>query len=123
MNTLSIKNLGDYEDLYMQSDTSLLTDVFENLLTMCLKFPERDACHFYIGPKLKWIKTLNKTKTKLNLLKNINLLLIVRKGDISCIKTKITCVERHSEKVTVNGLAWDERTKFTEAGVEYSEKL
>lgn len=36
---------------------------------------------------------------------------------------KITCVERHSEKVTVNGLAWDGRTKFTEAGVEYSEKL
>lgn len=72
----------------MQSDTSLLTDVFENLLTMCLKLPERDACHFYIGPKLKWIKTLNKTKTKLNLLKNINLLLIVRKGDIPCIKKK-----------------------------------
>ena len=41
----------------MQRDTSLLTDVFENLLTMCLKLPERDARHFYIGPKLKWIKT------------------------------------------------------------------
>ena len=32
-----IKNLGEYHDLYVQSDTSLLADVFENFQNMCLK--------------------------------------------------------------------------------------
>ena len=33
----NIKNLGDYHDLYVQSETLLLTDVFEILETNLLK--------------------------------------------------------------------------------------
>ena len=32
-----IKNLGEYHDLYVQSNTLLLADVFENFQNMCLK--------------------------------------------------------------------------------------
>ena len=32
-----IKNLGKYQDLYVQSDTLLVADVFENFRNMCLK--------------------------------------------------------------------------------------
>ena len=32
-----IKNLGEYSDMYVQSLTLLLADVFENFLYMCLK--------------------------------------------------------------------------------------
>ena len=32
-----IKNLGDCHDLYVQSDTLLLTDVFENFRKRCMK--------------------------------------------------------------------------------------
>ena len=33
-NTFNIKNFGEYHDLYVQSDTTLLADVFDNLRLM-----------------------------------------------------------------------------------------
>ena len=43
---LSNKNLGDYHDLYVQGDTLLLADVFENFRNMCIKVYELDPAHF-----------------------------------------------------------------------------
>ena len=43
---LSNKNLGDYHDLYVQSDTLLLADVFENFRNMCIKVYELDPADF-----------------------------------------------------------------------------
>ena len=37
-----LKNLGEYHDLYVQSDTLLLPDVFENFRNMCIKVYELD---------------------------------------------------------------------------------
>ena len=31
------KNVGDYNDLYVQSDTLFLADVFENFRNICFK--------------------------------------------------------------------------------------
>ena len=33
-----MKNLGKYHDLYAQSDTSFLADIFENFQKMCLTY-------------------------------------------------------------------------------------
>ena len=33
----NIKNLGEYHDLYVQYDTTQLTDIFEQFRTLCLK--------------------------------------------------------------------------------------
>ena len=41
-----IKNLGECNDLYVQSDTLLLADVFENFRNMCLKIYELDPAEF-----------------------------------------------------------------------------
>ena len=41
-----LENLGDYHDLYVQSDTLLLADVFENFRNMCIKVYELDPAHF-----------------------------------------------------------------------------
>ena len=37
---------GDYHNLYVQIDTFLLADVFENFRNMCLKEYELDPAHF-----------------------------------------------------------------------------
>ena len=49
---LKIKNLGEYHDLYVQSDTALLTDVFESFRDKCLEIFELDLAHFLSAPGL-----------------------------------------------------------------------
>ena len=48
----SIKILGEYYDLYVQSDTLLLADVFENLRNKCIERYELDLAHFLSAPGL-----------------------------------------------------------------------
>ena len=47
-----IKNLGEYHDLYLNSDTLLLGDVFENFRKMCLKIYSLDPAEFLSVPGL-----------------------------------------------------------------------
>ena len=56
-----LKNLGEYHDLYAQSDSSLLADVFENFRKTCLKVYELDPGHFLSLPGLAWQACLKKT--------------------------------------------------------------
>ena len=43
---------GEYYDLYVQSNTLLLADVFENFQIMCLDIYELDTAHFLPKPEL-----------------------------------------------------------------------
>ena len=47
-----IKNLGEYHDLYIQSNTLFLADVVENFRNMCLKIYECDPEKFLSAPGL-----------------------------------------------------------------------
>ena len=40
-------NFGEYHDLYVQSNTLLLADVFENFRNKCIEIDELDSAHFY----------------------------------------------------------------------------
>ena len=60
-----LKILGEYHDLYVQSDTLLLADVFENFRNMCIKVYELDPAHFLSLPGLAWQACLKKTNVKL----------------------------------------------------------
>ena len=71
-----IKNLGDYHDLYVQSDTLL----FEKFQNMCLETCEVDSDHFLSAPGLAWQGALKKTKVRLDLLIDIDMLLMVENG-------------------------------------------
>ena len=49
---LKLKNLGVHHDLYLQSDTLLLADVFENFRNKCIEIYELDPAHFLSAPGL-----------------------------------------------------------------------
>ena len=51
-NTFNIKNLEVYHDLYVQSDTLLLTDIFGNFRETCQKIYKLDPTHFVSAPGL-----------------------------------------------------------------------
>ena len=74
------KNLAEYHDLYVQRDTLLLADVFENFRNTCLKEYELDPAHFLSLPELAWQACLKKTNVKLELLTDYDMLLMVEEG-------------------------------------------
>ena len=49
-------------DKYVQSDTLLLADVFENFRNTCLEIYELDSARFLTAPGLAWQAALKKTK-------------------------------------------------------------
>ena len=57
-----LKNLSDYHDFYVRSDTLLLADVFENFTNKCIEIYELDPVHFLSGPGLAWQACLKKTE-------------------------------------------------------------
>ena len=79
-NKFKLNNLGDYHNLYVQSDTLLLADVFENFRDMCLKEYELDPAHFLSLPGLAWQACLKKTNIELELLTDYDMLLMVEEG-------------------------------------------
>ena len=51
-NTFKINNLGEYHDLYVQSDTLQLADIFENFRKTCIDIYELDPARFLSAPGL-----------------------------------------------------------------------
>ena len=78
--SLNNKNLGEYHDFYVKSDTLLFADVFENFRNRCIEIYELDRAHFLSAPGLAWQGCLKKTETTLELLANVDMLLMVEKG-------------------------------------------
>ena len=73
------KNLS-FHDLYVQSNTLLLADVFENLRDMCIKEYDLDPAHFLSLLGLAWQACLKKTNIELELLTDYDMLLMVEEG-------------------------------------------
>ena len=75
-----IKNLGEYHDLYLKTDVILLANVFEAFREVCLKNYGLDPAHFYTAPGLAWKACLKKTKIRLELLLDPDMLLMFERG-------------------------------------------
>ena len=48
----NIKTLGEYHDLYLESDVLLLSDVFENFRETCYQYYKLDHAHYHSAPGL-----------------------------------------------------------------------
>ena len=76
----SLKNMGEYHDLYLTSDVLLLADVFENFRKTCLEYYKLDPCHYFTSPGLSWDAMLKMIDIKLELMTDIDMFQFIEKG-------------------------------------------
>ena len=79
-NKLNIKNLEEYHDLYVQSDTILLADVFESFRNLCLNTYKLDPVYLLSLPGFAWQACLKHSRIKLELISDIDMLLMLEEG-------------------------------------------
>ena len=75
-----LKTMGEYHDLYLESDILLLADVFENFRRICLEYYKLDPCHYFTSPGLSWDAMLKMTDIKLELMTDIDMFQFIEKG-------------------------------------------
>ena len=75
----SVKNMGEFHDLYLKTDVLLLV-VMESFRKLCEKNYELDPAHFFTTPGLAWDAMLKMTGVELELLKDVDQVLMIEKG-------------------------------------------
>ena len=65
--------------MYVQSETLLLADVFQNFRNMCLEIYELDPVYSVSAPGLAWQACLKSTEVKLQLLTDYDMILMIKK--------------------------------------------
>ena len=93
-NKFSLKNMGEYHDLYLKTDILLLVDVFENFRKTCLTYYKLDPLHYITSPGLAWDAMLKMTGINLELITDIDMQLFIEKGMRGGIST---ITHRHAE--------------------------
>ena len=58
------KNIGYHHDLYVQSDTLLLADVFENFRNKYIEIYELDSAHFFICTRISMASLFKKHRNE-----------------------------------------------------------
>ena len=61
-------------------DVTLLANVFESIRKVCLDNYGLDPAHFYMAPGLAWCTSLKKTKIRLELLLDPDMLSMFKRG-------------------------------------------
>lgn len=78
--TFNIKNMGEYHDLYLETDVNLLADVFENFRNVAMEYYELDPCHYISLPSYAWDAMLKLTGVELENITNIDMYNMISKG-------------------------------------------
>ena len=66
--TFEIKHRGEYHDLYVQCDTFLLADVFENFRKKCIEIYKLDPTYFLSAPGLAWQSMFKQDKSRIRII-------------------------------------------------------
>ena len=75
-----IRNLGEYHNLYLRTDVILLSNMFEAFRDTCLEHYSLNPAHFYTSPGFDWKACLKKTRVRLELLTDPDMLLMFERG-------------------------------------------
>ena len=75
-----MNNVGDYHDLYVEIDTFLLAEIFENFRNISLKTYWLDPAYVVSLLGFSWHACLKITGVKLELITDINMLLMIESG-------------------------------------------
>ena len=78
--TFEIQTLGDYHNLYVQSDVLQLADVFQNFRKLCKKNYEIDPAHLLTAPGLAWQASLKMNQQPLEFFSDLNMYLFIERG-------------------------------------------
>ena len=78
--TFKLKNLGELHDLYMETDTLLLADVFEKYRRNIHRNYGLDPVHFYTAPSLSWSAGLKYSGAKLEIPHDISMHIFIDNG-------------------------------------------
>ena len=100
--TFNINNLGEYYDLYVQSDTTLLADVFENFRDNCINIDKLDPAYDLLAPGLSWQSGLKITGKTSQLFTDENMLLLFEKGIRGGICEAVTKYKKANKKYMKN---------------------
>ena len=73
-------DIGDYLDLYVQSDMLFLADMFKSFKNKYLEIYELDPIYFASAPGSAWQACLKKTGEELKLITDYEVLLMIEKG-------------------------------------------
>ena len=93
----NMKSLQEYHDLYLETDTLLLADVFEKFRALCLKDYGLDPVYYYTTPNMAWDALLKMTKINLELLTDIDMYLMFERSERGGISQ--VCAKRYSKSV------------------------
>ena len=96
--TFSINNLGKYHDLYVESDTTLLADVFENFRDNCINLDKLDPAYYLSAPGPLWHSGSKMTGLTLELLTDENMLLLFKKVRLGGICEAVTKYKKANNK-------------------------
>ncbi|MEW8545679.1 MAG: DNA polymerase, partial [Candidatus Thiodiazotropha sp.] len=78
--SLNVRNLGEYSDLYLKTDVLLLSDIFENFRKVAHDNYKLDPAQFYSSPGFSFSAMLKMTKVQLELLTDIQHLQLWERG-------------------------------------------
>ena len=62
------RNLGDYQELYVQSDTLLLADILENFRNKCIEIYELDPVHFFFFTWISMASVFKKYRSRIKII-------------------------------------------------------